>query len=153
MDSVLSMGQTALWRSVIARAFHDATLRGIVTADSTWQRTDGWTLTKDQQRDCDQARQWLLSTGRDFILVCHLADLDPSAVRAAAVRAIAGSPDQRSSIEAQADQRMRVFPGGDKWPPTLKKTFNHWKAKSPEKADFSSKPVGEWDSNRRAQTC
>jgi hypothetical protein len=151
MDSVLSMGETALWRSVIARAFHDATLHGIAAAESTRQRAEGWTLTKDQQRDCEKARQWLLSSGWDFNLVCHLADLDPSAVREAAVRAIADSPDQRSSIETRTGQRMQVFSGGETWPPTLKKTFNHWKAKMPENAGFSSKLVSEGDSNRRAR--
>ena len=129
------MGETALWRSVIVYAFRDATLGQISVAGNVQRRAKGWQRSSKQQRDCEQARQWLLSRSRDFNLVCHFADLDPSAVRAAAVRAIAESPDQPLIREAETCQRMFVFPDGMRPAPVPKKNFNHWKAKKAEIAD------------------
>ena len=139
------MGETALWRSVIVYAFRDATLGQISVAGNVQRRAKGWQGSSKQQKDCDQARQWLLSRSRDFNLVCHLANLDPSAVRAAAVGALAESPDQPLVREAQLRQRMVVFPGGMRPAPTTGKNFNHWAAKKAETVELSPLFQGEAD--------
>ena len=144
------MGETALWRSVIVYAFHDATLGQISVAGNVQRRPEGWKPSSGQKEDCERARRWLLSRGQDFNLVCHFAVLDPSAVRAAAVRAIARSPDQFPVHETKNRQRIHVFSGGTKWPPIPKGSFNHWKAKTAKIAGFSSSSQGEWDSNPSA---
>ena len=135
MDSTLSVGETALWRSVIVYAFHDATLGKISVAGNVQRRPEGWKPSSGQKEDCERARRWLLSRGQDFNLVCHFAVLDPSAVRAAAVRAIAESPDQPLVREAETCQRMFVFPDGMRPAPMPVRNFNHWKAKKAEIAD------------------
>lgn len=63
------MPEVALWRAVIAQSINDAT-RGGLTNDNFVSRVER-----------DHAREWLLKDNRDFPRVCHLALLDPGAVR------------------------------------------------------------------------
>ena len=61
--------ETWLWRAVVHRAFLDA-------AGSSGFSHHGTTTV-----ETIRARAWLTGAGRDFALTCHLADLDPEAVR------------------------------------------------------------------------
>lgn len=61
--------ETELWRTVLLQGLRDAA-RPVTPADARWPRT------------------------RDFVEVCHMAGLDPDAVR----RAIADHPERFSGI-------------------------------------------------------
>jgi hypothetical protein len=74
-----------LWRAVVGQAMEDAT--GSVDRPRSTKP-----LTPQQRREFEtrrrvavlersRARDWLLHGGKDFQLVCHLAQLDPDAVR------------------------------------------------------------------------
>jgi hypothetical protein len=125
LDSTFSTGETALWRSVIVYALHDAMLGRISLSGHALRRSEDWEPSIDLQRNCDWARRWLTSRGWDFTLVCHLANLDPSAVRSAAVRAIAESTDQPLIREAQSRQRKDVIFDGARRSSTSNGNFNH----------------------------
>src|SRR6266498_789106 len=55
-----------LWRAVIAQAISDAQLTG---------------HRKESKRASSEARIWLLGDSKDFRFVCHMALLEPDAVR------------------------------------------------------------------------
>ena len=66
-------GETALWTAVITQAMMDAL-----------QRT-----TSAEARFCkDEAIRWLTSNSKDFIEVCHYANLNPDYVRCKAKKAL-----------------------------------------------------------------
>jgi len=77
-------GETALWRAVVAQAFHDA-VPG---------RRQARPLSAERVRARDEARRWLLGDGRDFRRVCDLAGLDARAVHAEAVEAIRAADER-----------------------------------------------------------
>lgn len=77
--------ETALWRAVIAQAINDACDRKLPSP-----KADGIAEKTRQSREANlrearrirmQARDWLLRDNRDFRHVCHMAGLDPDAVR------------------------------------------------------------------------
>ena len=88
-----STGETALWRAVIAQAIHDATLGRHRPGARRRRRPTPRPLSAERRRQRDTARDWLLGGGHDFRRVCLLADLDPLAVRAVAIDAIANADD------------------------------------------------------------
>lgn len=74
----------ALFRAVIDLAFRDAAdlpVAGYVSGNLI-----------QLQRMQDEARNWLLSGGRDFVLICDLAGRDPAEVREQAHKLL-GDPD------------------------------------------------------------
>lgn len=81
--------EVELWRAVVAQAISDATAtvrpkhgkRSISPDKAEARQVIGAALV---QRD--EARAWLLGNSRDFQDVCHMARLDPDAVRAKAER-------------------------------------------------------------------
>jgi hypothetical protein len=60
-----------LWRAVVMLAVEDAACAG---------------ESHEAQRIREAARRWLTGGGGDFTLVCHLALLDPDAVRESALK-------------------------------------------------------------------
>lgn len=68
-----------LWRTVVAQAFHDARMkyRGSGSGGDT---------PSDRVLARREARDWLLYDADDFRCVCHLALLDPDAVRDKALK-------------------------------------------------------------------
>lgn len=75
-----------LWRAVIGQAFDDATSRS---------------LNPEVQRERPRARAWLLRGGDDFNDICHMAMLDPDAVRDSADKLCSrGWPTQGSEPDA-----------------------------------------------------
>lgn len=76
MSAVESERDRQLWISVIALAIDDATATAAAGAQG------------NKELLCHQARSWLTKPNADFNEVCHLAGLDPQAVREGAVRYI-----------------------------------------------------------------
>lgn len=70
------MNELALWRAVIAQAFSDATYR----------ERSGCEPDQVILAGRFPARRWLLNDSEDFRAVCAYADLEPSQVRALAVK-------------------------------------------------------------------
>jgi hypothetical protein len=75
----LTEPELALWRAVIAQAFADANH----CKPRKTKRGGGGGTTYAEQR---HARLWLTKPSADFRLVCHLALLDPDAVREKALQ-------------------------------------------------------------------
>lgn len=64
-------GETQLWCAVILNAIEEA---------------QGFVAGGPDPRISDSARSWLTQSNRDFNTVCHLAGLDPVAVRERALK-------------------------------------------------------------------
>ncbi len=93
----LSMGEMALWRAVVEQALRDATFGLHRSVREPNQEPD-----EENHVHARLARRWLLSGGEDFRTVCDLADLDPTAVRAAAVRTMDACDAKLSGLAFRA---------------------------------------------------
>jgi hypothetical protein len=76
-----------LWRSVIRQAMADATDRWVIGCT---KRIDSDTIQR-------QTRAWLTGLSPDFRQVCALADLDPLAIREAAIDYITETDRRRAA--------------------------------------------------------
>lgn len=86
---------TSMWSQVLMLTVSDATIGVAKGSASLPQR----------RREIAEARDYLTIPNRDFNEVCHLAGLDPVAIRERAIRLIANAP----SIESLADNP--IVPG------------------------------------------
>lgn len=87
-----------LWCSVIALAIEDAT----ANVDIKNERTS-------RILDKQQARRWLMEPNRDFNEVCHLAGLDPEAVRERTRRLIEKHDAAPAYAPRQHSKRYSAF--------------------------------------------
>ncbi|WP_119169002.1 hypothetical protein [Algihabitans albus] len=87
-----------LWREVIDCAFRDA-----VELPKLWFGSRSRDhLERHRTRLQDEARRWLLSGGRDFVVVCDLAGRCPAEVRDQA-RRLLGEPETLARYRAARD--------------------------------------------------
>lgn len=82
---------TNMWAQVLMQAIHDAT-----AAPKSGKRNVMTCF-----REIELARNYLTIPNRDFNEVCHMAGLEPEAVRERAIKLIAASPspEQLAGIE------------------------------------------------------
>lgn len=71
----------ALWRAVITQALDDA-LGTLAPLPGKYAPHH----LKTRNREIRAARDWLLGNSKDYRLICSLADIDPSALRAKVLR-------------------------------------------------------------------
>ena len=96
VDHSPTLPEERLWRAVIDLAFRDA-----VEGPRVWYGA----RTQQQfealsARMQDEARSWLLSGSRDFVMVCDLAGRDPAEVREKAERLLSDPEAMRRFAEA-----------------------------------------------------
>jgi hypothetical protein len=89
-DTASTNGELALFRAVIVQALADATTYRVphgpragsqASADPTHRERVERSRERIIDANRDHARAWLLGNSEDFREVCHMAGLDPDAVR------------------------------------------------------------------------
>jgi len=94
-----TIGEKALWIAVITQAMMDALARS---------------RNSEAQYYKHEAIHWLTENSKDFIIVCHLAELDPDYVRKQAKKALASprpwraEPGKGKRYEERKSYRNRI---------------------------------------------
>lgn len=114
----------ALWCAVLRQAVIDATQMPSATAP------------KRVHAEKRQARAWLTKNSEDFRDVCHLAGMDPEAVREHAVRVIATAEIRAPRVETARRERKSRVPNPNGRKPSVfiehqghRLSLNEWSAR------------------------